>query len=155
MATLYMLIGVPAAGKSTWIANYPFDWTRTIVVSTDNYIEKIAREKGLTYNNVFQSVIGQATKNLEQDIKTAVEHDHDIVWDQTNTSAGARRKKLAMIPKSYHKIAVVFPTPNIKELQRRQANRPGKTIPSDIMINMIKTFQMPTAAEGFDEIKVI
>ena len=71
---------------------------------------------------------------------------------RTNLTAKARAGKLSQIPKTYRKIAVFFPTPNEKELQRRLASRPGKNIPSNIVMGMKSQLQAPTTAEGFDEI---
>lgn len=156
MPTLYMLIGVPGSGKSFFIKNFLLNkFPNIVVVSTDNYIEQLAKQQGKTYNDVFKSSIDSATKNLDQQVKQAVSKNYDIAWDQTNTSKGARRKKLAMIPDSYKKIAVVFPTPEQDELQRRLASRPGKEIPPEVVSNMIKSLQMPSEDEGFDEIKII
>jgi gluconate kinase len=55
--------------------------------------------------------------------------------------------------RDYEHIAVVFATPEMTELKRRLASRPGKNIPSEVMVQMIKGFQMPTEDEGFIEIR--
>ena len=39
----YILVGVPGSGKSTWIQKQNFDWTKTVVASTDDHIEKEAK----------------------------------------------------------------------------------------------------------------
>ena len=57
-----------------------------------------------------------------------------------------------MLPSNYQVVAVVFPTPDTKELVRRLNNRPGKTIPDEVIQNMIKSYEEPTEAEGFDKI---
>lgn len=151
MPTLYMLIGVPCAGKSTWIENQNFD-SNTIIASTDNEIEHIAKASNKTYNEVFQSAIKIATANMTNNVKSAIRSGKDIVWDQTNTTINGRKSKLSLIPNNYRKIAVVFPTPGAVELGRRLASRPGKNIPDHVMQNMIAGLQMPTSGEGFDEI---
>jgi predicted kinase len=56
-----------------------------------------------------------------------------------------------MLPEYKH-IAVVFRTPDEEELARRLANRPGKEIPQEVVLNMINNFEMPTEEEGFAEI---
>lgn len=152
MKTLYMLIGVPGAGKSTWLATQMFDYNKTVIASSDNYIEKKAEEVGQTYNTVFKDVIKDATKDMNEKISFAIKNNFDIVWDQTNVTADSRKKKLARIPKSYKKIAVVFKIPDAEEHARRLSSRPGKNIPPDVVSDMISKFQMPTIGEGFDEI---
>lgn len=148
--TVYMLIGVPGSGKSTWVSkNIGPD---TVYASSDDYIEKYAKKVGKTYSEVFDEVIGQAQQHMTQQVKQAVEAGKDIIWDQTNTSAKARLRKLRMLP-GYRAVAVVFPTPPKDVLDARLAARPGKSIPDNVMQRMINSLEMPSKAEGFDEIK--
>ena len=153
MPKLYMLIGVPGSGKSTWIANQP--WSKDCsIVSSDNFIEYRAKQLGKTYNEVFKDYVGVATKLMENHVLVAQANGKDIIWDQTNTSAKSRKAKLAMLP-AYEKIAVFFMTPESSVLTQRLAGRPGKHIPEDVMASMIKNLEFPTLAEGFSEILVI
>ncbi len=150
MPKLYMLIGVPGSGKSTWVNSQ--DWVRDCaLVSTDKLIELEAARQGRTYNDVFKDYISEATKLMNEDVNMAAAEGHDIIWDQTNVNAKSRSKKLAMLP-DYEKIAVVFNTPSANELMKRLASRPGKEIPWSVMTSMINNFEMPTEEEGFKEI---
>ena len=153
--TAYILVGVPGSGKSTWIANQMIDWNTTVVASTDDYVAQEALRQDKTYNDVWQDSMPDAVRHMAQTVRDAVRDGLNIVWDQTSTAVPARAKKLRMLPKNYRKIAVVFPTPDDKELSRRLANRPGKNIPESVMRQMISGFVMPTKEEGFDEIRVI
>lgn len=148
----YILVGVPGSGKSTWIANQPFDWNKTVIASTDNYIERQAKEQGKTYNDVFKAEMPGAIKHMANTVADAVKQKLDIVWDQTSTTVAARAKKLRMLTPDYKKIAIVFNTPEAKEHDRRLASRPGKAIPDQVMSGMKKNFVMPTREEGFDEV---
>jgi predicted kinase len=153
--TLYMLVGVPGSGKSTWITS-KFDHVDVhddmIVASTDDFINVAAVLLGKTYDEVFKDTIKNAEKMMYQGVTRAVEGNCDIIWDQTNLTRKTRAKKLIMIPDRYRKVAVVFPTPEPEELGRRLASRPGKTIPQHVINSMIQTFQHPEYDEGFDEI---
>jgi predicted kinase len=155
MPIAYILVGVPASGKSSWIATLPVDWNKTVIASTDNYIERTAKSQGKTYNDVFHAHMPHAIKHMANSVVNAVKNKNDIIWDQTSTTVGARAKKLRMLSSDYKKIAVVFLTPNEKEHQRRLASRPGKHIPAEVLVKMQADFVMPTTAEGFDEIRVI
>jgi predicted kinase len=150
MPTVYVLVGVPGSGKSTWIQNQIWALGLT-VVSTDALVEQEAQRQGKTYSEVFDKYMPTAVKLMAEQVVQAREAGHDIVWDQTSTTVASRRKKFAMLP-NYHAVAVVFPTPDPEEHQRRLASRPGKTIPWNILNGMISGFQMPTLEEGFDEI---
>ena len=153
MAKCYQLIGVPAAGKSTWIKLQDLvkDY---VVVSTDEFVEDYAKEVGSTYSEVFDDYMPTAVKLMAEKVIRAREQGKDIIWDQTSTTVGSRRKKFNMLP-DYDHVAVVFNTPEMSVLKERLASRPGKNIPSHVMVQMIRGFQMPTLDEGFTEIIVV
>lgn len=150
MPTLYMLIGVPGSGKTTWIKNNKHD---AVVASTDLYIERYAMKTGKTYNDMFKELISVATDQMNKDVAYAVQSNKDIIWDQTNLTAKSRKSKLSKIPKNYRKVAVYFPVP--PDLRDRLASRPGKTIPDPVILSMINQLQAPTKEEGFDEIVAV
>jgi predicted kinase len=153
MAKCYQLIGVPAAGKSTWIKLQ--DWSKDcVVVSTDDFVEDYAKEVGSTYSEVFDDYMPTAVKLMAEKVVRAREQGKDIIWDQTSTTIGSRRKKFNMLP-DYGHVAVVFNTPDLVVLKERLASRPGKNIPSHVMVQMIRGFQVPTLDEGFTEIIVV
>ena len=147
---LYVLVGVPGSGKSTWIKNQK--WTDTcVIVSTDEFVEDYAKECGQTYSEVFNDYMPTAVKLMADKVVRAREADKDIIWDQTSTTIKSRERKFNMLPE-YHKIAVVFKTPNKEELTRRLNSRPGKEIPEDVITNMVDNWEEPTLEEGFHEI---
>ena len=150
MPKLYMLVGGPASGKSTWIKNQ--DWALGLtIVSTDVFVEDYARAQGKTYTEVFEEYMPTAVALMTKQVVFAREHGHTIIWDQTSTTVESRAKKFRMLPE-YSAIAVVFRTPDPLELSIRLKNRPGKEIPQDVVNNMIANWQEPTLEEGFDEI---
>jgi len=150
---LWMLIGVPCAGKSTWV-DYQLENCDDppFIASTDKLIDAYARLEGKTYNEVFKEYIKAAEKGMYMDLALATQNDMCVIWDQTNLTRKSRAKKLIMIPDHYEKIAVVFPTPDEAELKRRLASRPGKTIPPHILDSMIEMLEWPEKDEGFDTI---
>lgn len=152
MPTLYILVGVPGSGKSTWIKNQHFDMSKTAIVSTDDLVEKYATSVGKTYSEVFDEYMPQAVAKMAGQARAAFRAGMDVVWDQTSTSVGSRAKKIRMCPTTYKIVAVVFDTPEKEELARRLGSRPGKNIPDHVMRQMISSYQPPTTAEGIDEI---
>jgi predicted kinase len=150
MPTVYVLVGVPGSGKSTWIKNQ--DWIQDCaIVSTDAFVEQEAQRQGKTYNDVFDDYMPTAVELMADQVVAARDAGQDIIWDQTSTTVASRKKKFKMLP-NYHAVAVVFPTPEPAELERRLAGRPGKNIPWNVMQGMISGFKTPTEEEGFDEI---
>ena len=150
MSKLYVLVGVPGSGKSTWVKNQ--EWAKDCVyVSTDLHVEEEAVRVGKTYNEVFNDFMPEAVDMMCNEIIKARNMGLDIIWDQTSCTVKSRKKKFNMLP-DYHAIAVVFKTPEKAELDRRLAGRPGKNIPEYVMKSMISNWQEPSEEEGFKEI---
>ena len=150
MPKCYQLIGVPASGKSTWIKNQT--WALGLnIVSTDAFVEAYARSVDKTYSEVFEEFMPNAVNLMSEQVVDCRERGHDIIWDQTSTTVKSRARKFRMLP-GYEHIAVVFATPEQDELERRLASRPGKSIPWQVVSDMIDNFEMPTEEEGFTEI---
>jgi predicted kinase len=147
---LYMLIGVPGSGKSTWVNQQ--DWTQDCaIVSTDRYVEEHAQQQGQTYSEVFEAYMPIAVRLMTNQVLIAQANHRDIIWDQTSTTLASRTRKFNMLPK-YYAIAVVFATPKPEELARRLTSRPGKTVPPEVIERMISDWEEPTLDEGFKEI---
>lgn len=150
VAKLYVLVGVPGSGKSTWVSNQ--EWAKDCAyISTDYYVEKFAKRLGKTYSEVFDDVMPRAVRLMTRAVRKARNEGKDIIWDQTSTTVKSRKNKFRML-RDYYAIAVVFNTPPESELMKRLASRPGKTIPWDVMTTMINGFTLPTEEEGFKEI---
>jgi predicted kinase len=150
MNKCYQLIGVPAAGKSTWIKDQIWALGLT-VVSTDPFVEDYARTQGKTYTEVFKDYMPTAVDLMAEQVVFAQEHGHTIIWDQTSTTVKSRARKFSMLP-DYEHIAVVFRTPDLEILKERLANRPCKEIPWEVVQGMIDNWEEPTEDEGFKEI---
>ena len=151
MPELVMLCGIPCSGKSTYVNKllaYEY-WKDAIVLSTDNYIEEQAKRLGMTYNEVFQDCIDEATRQLEMSFVRAKEEGKRIIWDQTNLSIKTRKKKLIKVPSIYKRTVVWFRV-DLEEALKRNGTREGKFIPESILKRMYHQFEVPTLEEGFD-----
>lgn len=152
MNKLYIMVGVPGSGKSTWIKNQ--NWALGMnVASTDVWVELYAKLKGKTYSEVFEEYMPTAVEKMAEHVVWCRDNKLDLIWDQTSTTIKTRAKKIRMLPE-YYKIAVVVKTPPADELMVRLASRPGKLIPLDVVANMVEQLKAepPTIEEGFDEI---
>lgn len=156
---IYILVGPPAAGKTTWIQK-EFQG-EVFTVSTDDIIQEIADEEDTTYDETFAKYMKVAEKMMWEDFDNYVAGDYSpIIVDRTNMSVKSRRKFFERL-RNFHKghgyklHAVVFPKPEDAEHARRLNSRPGKTIPWEVINGMLASFQMPTEAEGFESVTII
>jgi predicted kinase len=150
MPIAYILVGVPASGKSSWVRAQK--WANECAyISTDIHVEQYAKEKGKTYSEAFDEYMITAIELMIADVHHAMEHGKNIIWDQTSTTVLSRKRKFRML-ENYRMIAVVFRTPDPEEHQRRLNSRPGKVIPEKVLESMIHTFEIPTEDEGFAEV---
>jgi tRNA uridine 5-carbamoylmethylation protein Kti12 len=153
-----VMVGLPAMGKSTLVKGMWKD-TDTFVYSTDDLIEAAAKELGSTYNEVFETLIKSVTEAANASLDVAVKQRQDIIWDQTNLGVGKRRKIINRMRQAGYQVRCVCIVPpeeghfsDLKDWKYRLANRPGKTIPDEVLSNMYKSFVMPSKDEGFDMI---
>jgi len=152
MPVLYMLVGIPCSGKTTFRHNY---FGRQFVhLSTDDIIESVADLHNKSYTEFFPLAIDPAQKLVENLAKKAVEQQKPVIWDQTNLSAKSRARKLEMFL-GYYKVAYVFSVPkNLEARLNEPHRRANKFISRDIIDRMIVSFEEVTKEEGFDEITV-
>lgn len=157
MPILTMLVGLPGSGKSTFLKNNE-GVVDAFIYSTDNFIEDIASERGLTYDEVFQETIDEAVREMNLLLKFAYKEKRDIYWDQTNMSAKKRRGIFSNTPKEYKKFCVCIQPPQNDsewfELYRRLGERPGKTIHVSVLNSMKNSYQEPSLDEGSNDIKI-
>lgn len=151
-----MLIGLPGSGKSTWRREFQKIHNETLQVwlSTDDFIEKAAKDTDSTYNDVFMANIKLAERNLENLLTIAIRGGKDIVWDQTNLNPKTRAKKLGKVPKDYIRKAVIFLTPNeIIDKINIERTKINRHVPFHILESMKKQMDISKIdEEGFDEI---
>lgn len=152
---LYVLIGLPGSGKSTWTEKFLAlnQKEEYVIVSSDAIIERYAKERGQTYSEVFSDVSGFAMKEMSAVADNAFKNKLNVIWDQTNMSI-KKRKSILQRAKGYNKIAVDFDVSD-RELQRRldeRAANTGKFIPKSVIDSMAKSYDAPTKDEGFDQI---
>lgn len=154
MPELVMLCGIPTSGKSTYVEKLKkLDyWKDAVVLSTDNYIEQYAKNVGQTYNEVFDDIIPDATRELELQFNMAKDKGKNIIWDQTNLTVKTRKKKLTKIP-SYYSRGIVYFQITLEEALERNKHREGKFIPESILKRMYHQFEVPTKEEEFDYIE--
>lgn len=152
MATVYILIGLPGCGKSTWReahlrANSAND---TVIISSDDIVEDIAREKGITYDEAHKLVDWKsATSRMRAHFRQALNKGQDVIVDRTNMSRKSRKMFLKDLPETYESVAVLFTVPDtvLKQRLAERAERTGKSIPDDVLESMASRYMAPDREE--------
>lgn len=151
---LYVLVGLPGSGKSTWTKNFLASTDKTfVIVSTDDVIERMAVAQGSTYNEIHRTRFGDAEKEMKRIARDAFASKANIIWDQTNLGLNKRRKILSQA-KGYYTVAVVFEVTEqiLTERLNTREQETGKRISPKVVDQMKKDYTEPTTAEGFDNV---
>lgn len=143
---LVVLIGLPCSGKSTYRNETAGD---SVIISSDDIIEKYAALYGMTYSEAFKKFAPIANTEMNVAALEAFRAGKSVMWDQTNLTRNKRQRILNMAPSDYKKIAVTFTTTEEKRLYRN-TQRPGKVIPENVLASMQKSFEPVDKGEGFD-----
>ena len=151
MSNLYILIGPPGSGKSTW-AKQKNQYGQYIIISDDAMIYNLNGQN----NNV---KIGKATEFAKQQgyesVKDALKKGLNVIYDSTCFTKGLR-KKLIKVGKKYKAkiIGIRFldePQDCLKRRSKKQ-NRKGSTIGDwqEMCYGFWLAFEEPSKGEGFD-----
>ena len=147
MNKLYVLVGLPASGKSTY-AREKLANEETIVLSSDQMRkELLGDEKDQTNNDlVFRTLYARAKQYL-QDGK-------NVVIDATNINIKARRSLLSNFVKMpIERIAVVFATPFETCIERDKWRE--RTVGEEVIKKFLYRFEIPMEYEGFDKVDIV
>lgn len=158
MPVCYMLIGLPGSGKSTLCDNLKKEIPDIFVISTDDYIESYAKEKGKKYEEVYREVGDAAQTWMNTRIRQLINQKQNFVWDQTNVYRSARTKKITMLQQNKYEVIGIALSLSPEELNIRLNNRVsagGKKISHKIIEEMKNNYELPTYEEKFKEIYLI
>lgn len=146
MNKLYMMIGLPASGKST-IAKEIAKSEEAIIVSSDEIREEILGD----IND--QSQNAKVFEEVEKRLKANIKEGRNVIFDATNINYKKRRDWLNRFNKyNVEKIGILVATP-YEECLLRNSQRERK-VPEKVIKRMYFNFYIPQYYEGFDEIQI-
>jgi len=142
---MYMMIGLPASGKST-IAKQISESEGAIIVSSDEIRKEMGDENDQTNNE-------KVFKEVEKRLKEYLSQGKDVIFDATNINYKRRRDWLNRFNKfDIEKIAVLVATTYEECLERNDKRK--RRVPEGVIERMYFNFYVPQYYEGFDDIQI-
>lgn len=147
MQTIVVMCGFPRSGKTTYTQKYLKDFYR---ISVDDLIAMTSHNFEIKLGNFY-------TKVEKVMINELVSTGYDVVIDKTALTRKSRKRilnkinqgiGLGKLPKPFLKVIFVD-TPAEICVER---NIKTQKVPPFIMGQMIRSFEMPTLEEGWDEV---
>lgn len=146
MIKFYMMIGLPASGKST-IAKEIAKRENAIIISTDDLRQELLNDVNSQENN--NMIFEEAEKRL----KANIENGKNVIFDATNINYKKRRDWLNRFNKyAVKKIGVLVATPYEECLERNK--RRERKVPEEVIKRMYFNFYIPQYYEGFTDIQI-
>jgi len=147
MVKLFVLTGLPASGKSKIGLQLAIN-NNGIIHSSDQIRYELFGDEGFQGDN--NKVFEELNKRIKRDLGLGI----NVVFDATNLVAKRRKAFLNNLGKiQCEKIAVVVVTPYQICIERDKLR--SRSVGEDVIIKMLKQFQLPMKWEGFDEIQII
>lgn len=148
--TIYMTVGLPASGKSTWSKKFS-GMTGFLCLSSDEIRELWYTEEQI---NIEHDKIDHEKifNHIYKKSKEALNNGNSVIIDATNISQ-KRRIHFNKEFKKYNKVAVYFNTPYETCVIRDQQRE--RSVGENVIKRMYHTLQVPTKSEGWTDIHIV
>lgn len=147
MNFFYMTVGCPASGKSTWAEQFR---DKFAIVSSD------AIRAALYGDESIQGNPAEVFELAKQTIVDALKQGNNVIFDATNMKYKNRMNIMREVNKFSSnyllKVCEIFVEPIDVLLERNAARE--RHVPEHVIYRMMRQFEMPTRAEGFDVINI-
>lgn len=150
--TLYVMVGISGAGKSTFIENFLKSNPNVVVHSSDRLRGIIGKDES------DQSVTAQVFSTIKYNLNRDLAAGKDVMIDATSLNP-RERKDYILTGKRYSAKIVAYVLERDKAtLMKNQAKRKasgGREVPEFVIDKMQSKYVRPTQSEGFDEIILV
>ena len=141
MQTVYIMVGVPGAGKTTFAKKY---LSHAVYLGTDNIRKELyGRELTLRGRKRVRRI-------LYDRMKEALSTGNDIVIDCTNITRRRRKALLDKLPSGIRAAAIYLDTPLMTALKNNRRRK--RHVPMIGICMMYQTLSEPSETEGFAKI---
>lgn len=148
MTTIYIMVGLPASGKSTYADKLCKENPDIIIHSSDKLREELYGDENTQEHNADLFV------ELHRRIKRDLSAGKSVIYDATNINKKRRRAFLSELKNiKCKKVCVCIATPY--ELCLKYNKERNRYVPEDVIKRMYMNWCPPSFDEGFDDIRLI
>lgn len=147
MPTVYIMVGIPASGKTTVARRKVKEIPNTVHISSDDIRETMfgsasnQRETHLVF------------ENMRAMTREALKLGKNVVYDATNLSRKRRMGFIKQLPKDTNVEAIYVHT-TLEQAKLWNSKRP-RVVPEDVILRMYKNLQIPVKGEGYSKVSII
>lgn len=159
--TVYLTIGFPGSGKSTWSRKFAQENENVVIINRDAFRTMI--KDTYTFNFRYEPFIKNVTNKA---IEQALEHGLDVIVDETHIKAARRieivetirrfENSFGLINTDYGKTKIVYMwfTESEKNIEYRMREARGYNREKwvEVIEGMKRIFEAPTDKEGYNEL---
>ena len=143
MAKLFLTVGLPGSGKSTYLKNHCKE--NDVIVSRDAIRFSMVAE-GEEYFSKEKKVFKEYCRQINENLAAG----YNVFADATHLNAASRRKVLDKV-KGYDMVGAIVMNTSLTEALRRNDNRTGREfVPHSVIRRMAAQFEFPDVTENFD-----
>lgn len=135
-STVYLLSGIPASGKDTYIRN---NFNGMDIISLDELREKLNISPKDNQGKVIQEAKKQA--------KILLANKTDFVWNATNTTTKMRTQIISMFLDYNAKVNIIYIETPYKTLLQRNSKRKAP-VPNDVIDRLVSKLEPPKLWEA-------
>jgi predicted kinase len=157
MPSVYVLMGLPGSGKTTWRNRFVAECHGAAhAVARDDVVEEVAVLHGVTYREAWTAFSKTIDKEFRRRLTEAFTLGEDVVVDNTNLTAKARRRIFSRVPEDWEKVGVIFDVPEHWLVHRllARADAGGKRV-APWLVSRMRLVWTPPAPDDFDQLLII
>lgn len=145
MSIFYMLVGLPASGKSKWAKENINE--KTIWLSSDNLREEL-------FGNInYQDKNNELFEEMNKRTRKLLKDGYNVIYDATNINSKRRMNLLRYLKKTGCKNICIYFSNNYRNCILNDNSRERK-VGREVITKMYKNLQVPMYHEGWDDIHI-